>query len=317
MTPAGSFYCPNSTDFISGLTPQDLNSYRGVCVESGFLSIAVIPIQHQGRTVGAIHLADETPSILSADQLTTIESLAAIIGELVSRFNEFKELEASNQRLEQRISELAHVGNEFSRGYQRERTRLAQRMNEHVQQLMVCALFAIDAAARTIPQGKGSDLLAEADRVLREALAESRGLTSDLCPPVLYEFGLAETLHWLAGEAQREHGKTVEIVVEEGGEPQDLPVRLMLFDVLRQVLHSTASKEGADKIRLKLEPAPDEHIRLEVSAEVPQDSEGENSDVGRRLNIDACLTLIGATTKLTRRKNRTARVIFAPKKLDK
>jgi PAS domain S-box-containing protein len=59
MTPGGSFRCDNAIAFVKGLSPRQQARYRGICVRSGFASLAVIPIRYRGEALGAIHLADE------------------------------------------------------------------------------------------------------------------------------------------------------------------------------------------------------------------------------------------------------------------
>jgi hypothetical protein len=59
MTPGGSFFCNDTFAFVSGLTEEEKRSFRGVCVKSGFASVAVVPIRYRETVLGVIHLADE------------------------------------------------------------------------------------------------------------------------------------------------------------------------------------------------------------------------------------------------------------------
>jgi len=315
-TPAGSFYCHDSASFIAGIPAEGLTQYRGACVQNGFRSIAAIPLRHQGETLGVIHLADERPAVLSVEQLQTTEFLAENVAELLSRFNGYQELRTNCRRLERRISELTQTGFAFSQDFQKERARVAQRLNEHVQQLMVCALFAIESAAQRQAGGKRPSLLGEADRLLREALDESRVLASELCPPVLSELGLGEGVQWLGGQISEQQGVPVEVTAEGKAEPEGMYLRLLLFDVVRQLLESVVGG-GAKRVKVRLEPVPAERIRIRVAADgcsVGTDP-ASTFEAGRRQNIEAGLALIGATMKVTRRKNQLVSVILAPQRV--
>ncbi|HWR57812.1 MAG TPA: histidine kinase dimerization/phospho-acceptor domain-containing protein, partial [Thermodesulfovibrionales bacterium] len=105
MTLAGSFYCNNTMKFVEGLTDEEKARFRGVCIRSGFLSVAVIPIRYRERTVGAIHLADKSEGTVSLDKVEFIEQLAFIIGEALFRFSIEEELQRLNKELEQRVAD--------------------------------------------------------------------------------------------------------------------------------------------------------------------------------------------------------------------
>lgn len=61
MTPGGSFVCCRLSEFANRLSQKDTVQYRGLCLKTGFESLAIVPLRHQERTLGMIHLADETP----------------------------------------------------------------------------------------------------------------------------------------------------------------------------------------------------------------------------------------------------------------
>ena len=43
MTPAGSFRCDNTIEFVGELSEEERARFRGVCVQSGFASLAIVP----------------------------------------------------------------------------------------------------------------------------------------------------------------------------------------------------------------------------------------------------------------------------------
>jgi signal transduction histidine kinase len=105
MTPNGSFHSNNSIKFVEGLTDEQKARFRGVCVRSGFTSIAVVPIRYRDKVLGAIHLADEREGMVPLKNVEFIEQLALIIGEAVFRFGIEEEIWKLNRELEQRVIE--------------------------------------------------------------------------------------------------------------------------------------------------------------------------------------------------------------------
>lgn len=87
MTKGGSFYCNDTLKFLRGLPDAEGNKFRGVCVNSGLRSVAVFPIRHQGRIIGAIHMADKKPGRIEPGLREFFEEVSEMIGQGVHKFN--------------------------------------------------------------------------------------------------------------------------------------------------------------------------------------------------------------------------------------
>ncbi|MFH1640501.1 MAG: PAS domain S-box protein [Candidatus Omnitrophota bacterium] len=87
MTKFGSFVINNSAEFFNNLSEKERERFRGICVNRGFLSIALIPIRYKNKVIAAIHLADIKPDKLQLNTVYYIESLASLVGEGITKFN--------------------------------------------------------------------------------------------------------------------------------------------------------------------------------------------------------------------------------------
>ena len=87
MTPVGSFFCDNAPDFMSKLSEEEKLRFREVCVQTGFNSLAIIPIYYRNEIIGAIHLADEKEGMVPTKTISFIESMTPLMGEALKRFN--------------------------------------------------------------------------------------------------------------------------------------------------------------------------------------------------------------------------------------
>ncbi len=86
MTKTGSFFTNDSSGFVSTLTEKEKASFRGVCVQEGFSSIAVIPIKYKEQIIAGIHLADERKDMAAENKIEFLESLTNLIGEGIHKF---------------------------------------------------------------------------------------------------------------------------------------------------------------------------------------------------------------------------------------
>ncbi|MGE5172579.1 MAG: PAS domain S-box protein [Betaproteobacteria bacterium] len=105
MTPNGSFFSNDTLQFMGELALDQKKRYRGICMDHGFKSLAVIPVQYRENPLGAIHLADEREGMVPLRNVAFLEQLAHIIGEAIYRFGVEDELRQNYDAL-QKTTEL-------------------------------------------------------------------------------------------------------------------------------------------------------------------------------------------------------------------
>ena len=110
ITPGGSFYCNNTFKFMNSFSEEEKARFRGMCITTGYASVAVVPIRYRDEILGAIHLADEREGKVLLKDVEFIESIAPLIGEAIYRFNVEEKLMMSEASLAE-AQRIAHFGN--------------------------------------------------------------------------------------------------------------------------------------------------------------------------------------------------------------
>jgi len=105
MTAGGSFRCDNIANFFSALSQEKRDRFRGMCLQSGFTSLAVIPIRFKDTIIGIIHIADEKEGMVPLKMVELIESTSLHIGEAIHGFSTEKELMKYQYHLEDLVEE--------------------------------------------------------------------------------------------------------------------------------------------------------------------------------------------------------------------
>ena len=149
--------------------------------------------------------------------------------------------------LAQRAAQLRGLAGELTLSEQRERSRLAKVLHDHLQQLLVAAKFRL-----AILDKGAEDLMKQAFRevedLIDESIASSRSLTAELSPPILQAAGLNAGLEWLAKRMVDRHGLLVDLELEEiGALPEDL--KILLFESVRELLFNVAKHARTRSIR--------------------------------------------------------------------
>ena len=196
-----------------------------------------------------------------------ILGISNIARDITDRKRAREELE---QRVVDRTQELvqAHereraLATELNLTEQRERKRLATDMHDYLAQLLVLGKMKLDQSKRpTQTVEKRDALIEEMDAVLSDALAYTRTLVIDLCPPILHEFGLPAALKWLGERMQRhELTVTVQIDTDDLQLPEDRA--LLLFQSVRELLMNVVKHARSDTATVRVEQ-DSSALRIEV-----------------------------------------------------
>lgn len=138
-----------------------------------------------------------------------------------------------------------------------ERRRLASEIHDRVSQPLAAAKLRLNLMKRHRPELKEASELEESLDLLGEATAESRAITSEMSPPLLYDVGLNAALDWLTSEGLRRYG--LECTLDaDADDIDDEEVRTFLFKAARELLMNAAKHSGATRAHLSLRSIGDD-----------------------------------------------------------
>ncbi len=244
LTPAGSFRCENTFEFIKNLPEEDKTKFRGMCVQNGFKSVAIVPIPYRDTILGAIHLADESEAKLPQSRIEFIESMAPLIGEAINRFNLEEELKDSAARLRHLSSQLLTV-------QENERRSIARELHDGVGQMLTAVKFKIESALQLRSKKKSLEAVVP---LIKDSIEEVRRVQMDLRPSTLDDLGVLATLDWFCREYQKIYSH-IRIEKKTGLDEGDVstPVKTAIYRVTQEALNNVAKYSKANLVRLTLD----------------------------------------------------------------
>jgi len=146
--------------------------------------------------------------------------------------------------------ELQSLASELTIAEERERRRLAAFLHDDLGQSLAMAKLKLQETRQAAPGGAWTLLLAQANDLLARVILDTRALTMDLSPPILYELGLEPALEWLAERASGQGG--IEAAFEDDGQPKPVSdeARVFLFRAVRELLANVAKHAQARRVRV-------------------------------------------------------------------
>ncbi len=186
-----------------------------------------------------------------------------------------EELRLLNQELEsrvvqrtteatQRAAQLQALAAELTNAEERERRRLAQILHDHLQQFLVGARMRAAIVTRRTTDPTVLREVSLLDELLHQAIQESRSLTAQLSPPILYDAGLGPALEWLGRWIEEKYDLKVQVDLGTNAEPDRPEVRTLLFQAARELLLNVVKHSGAQRARLRLHASDSGVLELTV-----------------------------------------------------
>lgn len=175
-------------------------------------------------------------------------------------------LRDANSALRRRAQQLQRLEQELTRVEQRERRRMAHMLHDNLQQLLVGAKFGVSILADHVTEDEDRDCAKEVIEVLNEAIHQSRMLTADLCPPILYEGSLVQSLEWIRNHVARLHGLDVNVSIDKTCSNSELTdsVRFTIFNAIQELLLNIVKHADVTKASISVSTISPDRITVIV-----------------------------------------------------
>ena len=148
--------------------------------------------------------------------------------------------------------ELRSLASALAGAEERQRRHIAAELHDRIGQMLVAAKIKAGLLRLAITS---PDRAAEADEIvglIDHASREVSSLTFELCPPVLYEVGLAAALEWLTNEFQQVNDIDCQFTEDGAIGAVSEETQGLLFQTARELLVNVAKHARATKAKLVL-----------------------------------------------------------------
>ncbi|MHB8995488.1 MAG: MASE3 domain-containing protein [Armatimonadota bacterium] len=158
----------------------------------------------------------------------------------------------AEQELRRSQAALRRLASELSLAEERERRRIATEIHDNLSQTLAIASMK----AAMLEQACGEETaaqVAELRSLLSSAVADTRSVTFELSPPILYQVGLEAAIRWLGEQTQERHG--IEFHMIDDGRPRTVTedVRTVLFQSMREIFANMIKHAKASTVTVRLD----------------------------------------------------------------
>jgi signal transduction histidine kinase len=146
---------------------------------------------------------------------------------------------------------LRELASELSLAEERVRREIAVGIHDRVSQPLAMVKILL-GKIKLSASSEQSREIGELSGLVQQAIDESRTLTFELSPPVLYELGLPAAVEWLAEQIQRRHGVKIRVQSTPDWAPIALELRVLLFQSIRELLINIIKHSQAKSANINL-----------------------------------------------------------------
>jgi signal transduction histidine kinase len=224
----------------------------------------------QGAFVGTITMSysekrpeqDEGPFIKEERNLLNV--IAQRLGDIIERKH-------SEQKLLQYQEELRSLATELALSEERERRKIAQALHDRIGQVLSLINIKVGALLESASSKDLVKSLQDIRNLVSDSVAQTRSLTFDLSPPILYELGFEAALEWLAEYIQQQYGVEVSVACREKEIPLSTEWRVTLFKAIRELLVNVGKHAKARTAHVSVEKKQDTIIASVVDTGIGMD----------------------------------------------
>jgi PAS domain S-box-containing protein len=198
-------------------------------------------------------------------------------GKLAGRVWSFRNV-TERKQTERKIFEyqenLQSLASELSLAEERLRHQIAVNVHDNIGQHLAISKIKIESLAKLLSSPKHAEMLKEVRELINQAIENTRSISFELSPPVLYELGFESAIEWLARRTKERDGLSVKFVDDKRKKPLDETVRVFLFQAVRELLVNIVKHARAKEVKVSVRKVD---RRINVSVE----DDGRGFDVSK------------------------------------
>jgi PAS domain S-box-containing protein len=189
-----------------------------------------------------------------------------------------KELEHTNEALRQAIIKhqqtehelhyhqkmLQSAVSDLSLGEERQRRAIAIDLHDGIGQALALTQMRLAEVNNLVNEPEIASKLEIIYSTLEQTIRETRTLTFEISPPLLYEIGLEAAIDWLLERFQEQHN--IKTFFQDDGSSKDLheDIRIILYRIVRELLINVTKHARAKIVNVSIKRMDqDIHIRMQ------------------------------------------------------
>ncbi|MCG6187232.1 response regulator [Maribellus maritimus] len=186
------------------------------------------------------------------DKKNNFYGFRGVCYDITTRKNAEIALNKNVRQIKNYQKKLKKLNTEITLVEERERRRIAENLHDSLGQTLSLAFIKLSSIVDENTSPHVSKVIVETSDLLDKAISESRTLTYDLSPPILYELGLIAAFKWKLEQISKNNGIQTALL----GENQNINIKkefnIFLYRIVSELLTNIIKHASANLITLNI-----------------------------------------------------------------
>lgn len=178
-------------------------------------------------------------------------------------FRDISERKDAEEKLLAYQEKLRSLASVLSILEDRERQKIASQLHESIGQVLAMSKFKLASLLNDdLPEAHQQELQ-EVYSLIEDTLRDTRLLTTEISPPVLYELGFKAGVSWLLERTESKHNIQTHLRDDNQEKPLDDDIRIILFRATNELVQNVIQHAKAQNVTVHLS-RNDSYIQVQV-----------------------------------------------------
>ncbi len=164
--------------------------------------------------------------------------------------NEISVRKRTEKKLLDYQKQLQLLSSQLSLIEENEKRRIASELHDCIGQTLALSKNKLGLLNKSTTSPEFKSSIKEILSLIEQTIRETRTLTFELSPPILYELGLIPAIRWLIDQFAQKHGLAIELI-DDGQEVSfDNNTRFFIFQAIRELLLNVVKHAEASRVTI-------------------------------------------------------------------
>ncbi|MCK5010763.1 MAG: ATP-binding protein, partial [Deltaproteobacteria bacterium] len=168
----------------------------------------------------------------------------------VGSIRDITERKQAEEKLIEYQNRLKSLASQLTLAEEKDRRRFATYLHDQVGQALFISKLKLGTIKEQASSTDITESLEEIINIIEQTIKETRTLTFELSPPILYQLGLEAALEWLIEQMQEQYGMTICFEDDKRSKPLDESVLILLFRAVRELLINITKHAKAQNVKV-------------------------------------------------------------------